>query len=558
VTEPVGPAGPAGPAPDRKGESGVPSPGRTLRRLFLTLFLRGRTSRGLKKEKAPKGIGSKLGLTLGFYALFGLVSLYFIGLPVFALALYLNGMTLILVGMTVAASAGEMLFNKEEADILLHRPIDPKDLLWAKVTVLVQMSLWMAGAFNLAGIVVGVFASDGGLTFPLAHIVATTLEALFCTGCVVLVYELVLRWFGRERLDALMTSTQVIMSIAVVTAGQVVPRLFAGIGGVAAIKLDMWWMKLLPPAWFAGFDDALSGSGAGSSWLLGALGVGATSLVVWLAFGKLAGDYATGLRALGETVSRRPRRATRRWIDVLVGIPPLRWWLRDSISRAAFLLTGAYLLRDREMKLRVYPGLAPMLVLPIISMARGAMGSGTSTMGPVLAVAFSSSYLAFVPLTAIAMVERSQQWQAADLFRIAPIPGPAPLSSGARRAVLFFLTLPLMLFLAATVYVLRRDGSLLLMLLPGAIALPLFALVPCLGGKGVPLAQATEEGKAARSGCLIMSAVMLSSFGVSGLAAWAWTGHWLLWMIAAELVIVGGLYAWARASINAAPWPSIE
>ena len=37
---------------------------RILRRLFLTLFLRGRSSRGLQKEQAPKSVGTKLATTL--------------------------------------------------------------------------------------------------------------------------------------------------------------------------------------------------------------------------------------------------------------------------------------------------------------------------------------------------------------------------------------------------------------------------------------------------------------------------------------------------------------
>ena len=85
----------------------APSPERTLRRLFLTLFLRGRSSRGLRKESAPKSVGSKLGLTLAFYALFGLFALFFKGQPVFALSVYLHGMTFVFLGMFIAASAGE-------------------------------------------------------------------------------------------------------------------------------------------------------------------------------------------------------------------------------------------------------------------------------------------------------------------------------------------------------------------------------------------------------------------------------------------------------------------
>src|SRR6516164_5844648 len=103
----------------------APVPSRVLRRLFLTVFLRGRSSRGLQKESAPRSVGSKLAVTLMFYGFFGLFAFFFVRQPVFALSVYLHGMTFVFVGMFVAASGGEVLFNKEEADILLHRPVTP-------------------------------------------------------------------------------------------------------------------------------------------------------------------------------------------------------------------------------------------------------------------------------------------------------------------------------------------------------------------------------------------------------------------------------------------------
>src|SRR5437763_1218838 len=245
------------------GNGRVMSSGQTLRRLFLMLFLRGRTSRGLTKGKAPKSIGRRLGFGLLFYALFGMTALSFIRQPVFAVSLFTHGMTLIFLGMFVATSAGEVLFNKEEADILLHRPVTPRAMLWAKITVLVQVAL-------------------------------------------------------------------------------------------------------LPPVWFAGFDNALIGDGGASSWLLAAFGGAATVAVLWLAFGKLAHSYESGLQALTEASPARRRRGGRHWLGWLVKRAPLRWWLRNSVSRGAFLLTAAYLFRDRETKLRIYPGLAPMMIMPVI------------------------------------------------------------------------------------------------------------------------------------------------------------------------------------------------
>ncbi|HXS69930.1 MAG TPA: hypothetical protein VN761_13880, partial [Candidatus Polarisedimenticolia bacterium] len=44
---------------------------RTLRRLFLMLYLRGRSSRGLRLKGAPKSVAKKLALALFIYAMFG-------------------------------------------------------------------------------------------------------------------------------------------------------------------------------------------------------------------------------------------------------------------------------------------------------------------------------------------------------------------------------------------------------------------------------------------------------------------------------------------------------
>jgi hypothetical protein len=531
----------------------VSKPERVLRRLFLTLFLRGRGARGMRKERAPKSVGSKLAWTLLFYALFGLMALMFLRQPVFALSIYLHAMTLMFLGAFVAASAGEVLFNQEEADILMHRPVTPRALLWAKIGVLVQVSLWLAAAFNLAGLCVGVGAKNGGWLFPVAHTVSTAVAALFCTGCVVLVYQLCLRWFGRERLDGLMTTAQVFMAIAVILASQMVPHLMGRFAGKIRVDLDAWWIWLLPPAWFAGFDDAMAGRGAGVSWVLGGLGLLITAAVLWGAFGKLAADYETGLRMLNESkAAPAGRQGGRRWFDWLINATPLPWWLADPVTRASFLLTAVYLVRDRDMKLRIYPGLAPMLVMPLIFLIQD-RGREGGTFG----VAFAGTYLGLVPLLGLNLLQYSQHWQASDVFRAAPMPGPAPLCHGARQAMLILLTVPVLLFYALVAWLAGVELSRLALLLPGLIALPLFALLPHLGGKSVPMSMPIDEAKSAGRG-LHMIVVMLISGALSGLAMWSWASGWFRWLLLIELLLAVALYFIMRRSIDSARWTTLE
>src|SRR5688500_8136583 len=122
-----------------------------------------------------------------------------LGQSLFSLSLYLHGAALFFIGMFVASSAGEVLFNKEEAEILLHRPVEPRAMLWAKVAVLLQVSLWLAFAFNLAALIGASLVGRIGILFVPAHMISATVSAFFCTGAVVLIYQLCLRWFGRER-----------------------------------------------------------------------------------------------------------------------------------------------------------------------------------------------------------------------------------------------------------------------------------------------------------------------------------------------------------------------
>ncbi|MBK7998455.1 MAG: hypothetical protein IPK15_07000 [Verrucomicrobia bacterium] len=530
-----------------------PSPEQTLRRLFLTLFLRGRGARGLKKEKAPKSVGSKLATTLVLYALFGCLALTFLGQPLFALSAYLHAMTLMFVGMFVASSSGEVLFNKEEADILMHRPVTPRSLLWAKIGVLVQVSLWLACAFNLAGIIAGSLMRDGGVMFVVAHLFSTVLLALFCTGSVVLVYQLCLRWFGRERLDALMTTAQVVMAIGMVMAGQLVPQLMVRLRGQLAISPETWWVWALPPAWFAGFDIAFMGRSSGIAWALAATGVVATALVLWTAFGRLANDYGAGLQRLNEMSGppERPR-AKRRWLDRLSQMPPLSWWLKDSVSRATFVLVAAYLVRDRDVKLRVYPGLAPMLIMPLIFLVRGTKGDAGS-----FGAAFSGTYIGLVPLLGISLLQYSQQWQAADVFRTAPLPGPAPLNRGLRRAVLLLLTVPVMLLYATLTWVASGSFSHLALLLPGVIAMPLCLIGPCLNGTAIPFSQPADEAKSAGRG-LHMILFLVAAAALTGISIWAWSGGWFVPFLVGETVAVAALYLVFRAAAGRAKWSPMD
>src|SRR5262249_33504317 len=133
--------------------------------------------------------------------------------------------------------------------------------------------------------------------------------------------------------------------------------------------------------------------------------------------------------------------------------------------------------------------------------------------------------LGLVPLLGINLLRYSQHWQAADVFRCAPLAGPARLCQGTRRAVLLLLTLPLAILFVVLTWLLSASSSDLLLLLPGVIALPIYGMAASLVGKAVPLSMPSEGLKSTSRGALFLVQIMIG-FVLAGVVAFAWSGGW--------------------------------
>mgnify|MGYP000342021365 CR=1 FL=1 len=524
---------------------------RTLRRLYLTLFLRGRSSRGLNLGRAPRSIASKLGINLLVYGLVGLTVLGGAGPELFPFALRLHTVALLFVCLFIVGSTGELLFNREESEILLHRPVEPAELLRAKVRVMVEVCLWLALSFNLAGLAVGSLGPGGRLAFLPAHLLSTALMAVFCCSVVVLLYQLCLRWLGRERVDNVMTGLQMLLILLVIVGAQVAPRMLEQGPRFTSVGPDSPLLLAFPPAWFAGLDAVLTGNFEAGALTLAGFAAAATLLVPWLALGRLAGTYQEGLQDGIESTTAthdRPRDGIRR----LMRMPGLSWLLREPGRAAGFRLCAAYLARDRDTKLRFYPSIAPMLVIPVILLAT-TFSSEASELG----LSFAAAYLATVPPLANNLLRFTQDWEASDTFRTTPMAGPGPLVHGARLAVSVLVVAPItLLMVVATLAMPATRGSLAL-LLPGILCLPLFSAAGGLMGPAIPLFRATEEARSASRGIwyflMMMGAMILSGVGV---AAWKF-GIFAPFLVLETLTVAIGHRLLCRR-IDALEWPAAE
>jgi hypothetical protein len=473
----------------------------------------------------------------------------------FVFASGLHAVTLLFASLTLAGSAGTMLFVREESEILLHRPVHPAELLRAKCSVLIAFSLLLALALNAAGLVTSLWNRGNAWWFPAVHALTTVQLMLFSAAAIVLVYNVCLRWFGRERLDNLLALVQTLLTIAMVAGSQLVPRAL-GAASLEQVDLTRPWILLIPPVWFGALDTLLCGAAPFERvWLPAAIGVAATALLAWLAFVRLGAAYGIGLMALGESQERLSDGPTRRRLGRVTTLPPLRWWLRDPVERHAFVLASAYLVRDRETKLKVYPSLAPLLVMPIV-LGLGMDRRGVE--GGEVAGVFALGYVVIVPIQALILLHRSEHWRAADLFRLAPVAHWTPLFHGARKAVVCWLALPALALVAALIALLRGTWSPLLIALPMLVAVLVCSFVPGLVGAWLPLSKPNTDPRDSALGCAVLGGVMAGVMMLGALASWLHGLGWFWPFLAATLFLGFGLQALFVARLRARRWRPVE
>lgn len=508
--------------------------GAALHRLFSDLFWRGRQTAGNRKVPSHTVFARKV-MPLFLFALVGMV-LPLLGhkSPTLVQASLAHAMTFMMVGMTLATSCGTLLFNDQESDILLHRPVSATMILQAKVKVILTQTFFLALALNLAGMIVGVFRQGGSWRYVPAHVLSLFLLSLLAVGSVVLAFHLCLKFFGRERLNSMITTSQVLVGVAIMVGGQVVPRMMRQVD--VTQFTDSVWIFALPPVWFGSLDAlAVDLAPAFSLWLAAGLAFGVTGLVAWLAFSRLSGSYDRAVLALNEHVAS-PGQAARggeRWTTRLAGWGPMRWWLRDPVERAAFLLTAAQLTRARDVKLRIYPVIAQFAAYPLIFM----MGSRNDTHG--IMAGLMSGFLGTIPLTLVGLLRFSEEYRGAELFRFAPIGSPGALFFGARKAAMLFVFAPVVLAWILLFTLVWKAGQTLVILLPGLMVAHVLGLLPGVLSPLVPFSETQAESKGMGNGCLPMVLGFGGALTIGGLTSLAKHQGWLWpWMAGVAVVCV--------------------
>jgi hypothetical protein len=517
--------------------------------VLLRTILRVRTRVRRSFGRRPRG----LLFLIVLYAVMGLFSgmVAFLEVDLFTYALILCGMTMVMGGMTMVAESSQLLFSPDEHDILGHRPIGPRTLLLARSLSLLGLTLLMALSLNLLPMFFGLWIAGSPPWFPLAHLITIVMLSAFCAAAVVFVYVLLARLIGRERFDSFASWMQLAVSVTFILGYQIIPRLIERTHGLH-VPPDRPWLLALPPAWFAALETVLAGAAQGPALArlapMAAVGVGATLILGWAAVNHLAGDYARRLASLGEATVRatraepaadssrpEPGSPARLRPGAAALTAALRSWMPDPIERAAFRLAAAYMRRDRDTRMRLYPSLAAYVVFPIIALIDPKKG----VFMPVMTVVMAS----MLPASTMLTLKMSPHFAAADVFRYAPLRGTAAVFHGVRKAAIAFMLIPVLVVSVGILLAALRDFTWMIAVVPALLVMPTLTLIEGLTGDYLPLSLPPTTGRqsAINIGLYLLSTLIAGGLSVAGF--FARRSGWFGLLLGVELVIVIGLHA---------------
>lgn len=493
-----------------------------------------------------------LPVVLALYTLFGFgLGLAAVAIPsVLMFGLVLHMLTFFLVGSTALNEASEILFSSRDGDVLNFRPVSPATIVLAKALTLLGFCLLVAFSVNLGGCVLGALCKDAHGWFALAHLSAVIVETVFLCGFVVCVHGVIVRRFGAERFQRVVTAVQIASIVVLMVGFQILPRVMTRID-VAEYERFTHPVWLAPPAWFAGWDAWMASKSESSLYVWPTLlALVATAVVVWLGVVRLPNGVARTLgQSHGAIVVREPE--PERVSSGRGFLAHRAWslWMRDPVQRAVFRLCALQLLRERSIKLRLAGSLAYFLILPVLAFLDE---RNRTTMPAVL------PWLTTIqPLSVLFAMRFSPTPEAGDLFWFSPIRDRMALLEGARKAALTFIVLPVVVYtLAIVAWLSHENTDVLWMTVPTLFLVHPMSLVPGWRGDYVPFSLAAQPGE--RSSNIL---IMFLSVAPAGVVVLLLLGARALGLLVPAVIAICvlaviahyGLKAWIRRRAQRAP-----
>ena len=283
-----------------------------------------------------------------------------------------------------------------------------------------------------------------GLLFVVMSVVIT----VFCLHLAGTIYYLLLKVFSGEKLKDILSGFQVFMTIAMVLAYQIVPRVINFAEFAKAELTFSPFFIILPPAWFAGILAVFfAATSAGYYYILAGMAIAVVILLEVVYNKKVMPEFEGELDKLTETAKEnKSLSAFSAFICKVLS--------KDKQENAFMKLVLIQISRNRDIKLKLYPQLANALILPLIILLSqlSRYGGFTGLITTIRESRWTIMLLYSVGLTSSVLytiISQSGNKESLLFYQVLPIENLSKCIRAGVKVVLFRYITPVFMILSA-------------------------------------------------------------------------------------------------------------
>lgn len=386
---------------------------------------------------------NKFFMSLFFYGFMGLFIGILTFLPVNKMYVYTMtfAMFMFIILTVFISDFSSVLLDVRDKNLIATRGVSNRTINAAKIThicyyvFLISLSLgWLA--------IIGSFKS--GILIGIVFLVEIFIIDIFMIVITALLYFLILKFFNGEKVKDIINFVQIMLTIVMSIGYQFIGRVFQFID-VNIIYKEKIWNLLFPPMWFSA-PIYLIESGNLSiitiSLIISACLIPIVAIVIYI---KQSSNFELYLSKLNNSDSKEKEK--RRSIFFKLG----SLFCRGNTEKAYYTLTNSIMKKEREFKLKVYPSLGFTIVFPLLFIFIFTQDNKFSSFSEWQNnIASSKTYLniyffALIIPTIMIMLQYSQSYKAAWIFKSTPLNNEGDIYKGCYKAFLFTMLLPLYL-----------------------------------------------------------------------------------------------------------------
>lgn len=321
----------------------------------LTLDNRRRPTAFQSRSKKPPS--SAFAFTLLMYVFMGMFVGATVGVihdPLVSLTI-VHAFVMTMVAMTLISDFSSVLLDTTDNAILQPRPVDGRTILAARIAHIVTYLSALSLSLSLCTLVMGTIRYHAFFPFVYLGTLAFSLMLVVCIANVF--YLLAMRLTNPDRFRDIILYIQIVMTVLVVGAYQLMPRLLDKAEMISASIQDRWWIYVFPPTWMAAPVDILTGQVGTPQIILTCLAIivpaaGMITVVYLLAPGFERALQRMEAASPAAAPDGRPG-VVRRSLAERFG----RIVAADGPPRAAFEFVWQLCTRERQFKRAVYPSI---------------------------------------------------------------------------------------------------------------------------------------------------------------------------------------------------------